>query len=390
MIERNGTAAPGRHQVPPLVAVAVSPAYGYGRQVIRGIIRFTQTEEKWRMVLGAEAGWRGFLGMRSLQGMIALPSIGDPEAELERLPWPTVNVSGRFQPQGIPSVCADDVEIGRRAARALLDRGLRHFAFLPDADDPANRNREAGFRAELAPDGFASERLPVDVQRGGDAWRRLQRALTGLARPAGVFCFNDLMGRLASQCAWELGLHVPTDLSLIGVDDDEIMCAAAYPPLSGVPVRGEEIGFGAARCLAAMMRGRRPGFRVRRVQPGEVVERASTDLLAVDDPRLAEAMRILRDEACAGVKVGEVANRIGVPRRWLGRAFREHLRCTPHGFLDRLRMAEARRLLLDTPLTLADIADRCGLGYEANLRRLFLNVEGVSPGAWRAARKDYP
>jgi len=109
----------------------------------------------------------------------------------------------------------------------------------------------------------------------------------------------------------------------------------------------------------------------------------TTDMLAVTDRRLADALRRLREHAPQTCRVGEIARQVGVSRRWLLREFHSHFGCTPHAFLDRLRVAEARRLLQDTRLTLADIAERCGFRYESNLRRAFLRVEGISPGRWR-------
>ena len=69
-----------------------------------------------------------------------------------------------------------------------------------------------------------------------------------------------------------------------------------------------------------------------------------------------------------------------------GRAFRESFDQPPHTYVMRRRIERAQGLLLQTNLSLAQIAIDCGLSDQAHFNKSFRRFVGQSPGAWRRAR----
>lgn len=72
------------------------------------------------------------------------------------------------------------------------------------------------------------------------------------------------------------------------------------------------------------------------------------------------------------------------------RAFRASLDASPHNYVMRRRIERAQGMMLQTPLSLAQIAVECGLADQAHLNKSFRRFVGESPGAWRRARTTAP
>ena len=155
----------------------------------------------------------------------------------------------------VPAVAPDERAIAATAVAHLLAAGHRRIAFATTTDDtPASRGRDAGFRAALDDAGLGGSRALVehgtsDASGGRAAGRRLLDRPEP-ERPTAVFCFNDQMAMGVYQAASALGLEVPLDCSVLGVDDLDIIAGALEPALTTIALPHREMGrWGAARLL---------------------------------------------------------------------------------------------------------------------------------------------
>lgn len=106
--------------------------------------------------------------------------------------------------------------------------------------------------------------------------------------------------RLLDLCR-SCGVAVPEQIAVLGVDNDEVLCSVSFPPLSSIDPNSSRIGYEAAALLDRMMAGEPLEENAVWVQPGQVVARQSTDILAIDDPEAALAVRFIREHACQGI-----------------------------------------------------------------------------------------
>jgi LacI family transcriptional regulator len=271
----------------------------------------------------------------------------------------------------IPLVSSNEENVGHVAAQHLLERGFRFFAFcgrtgLNWSDARANGFRqcvtEAGFPFQM----FSSEKKDdvaeniVSPKPGDDDVRGLKDWLDSLPKPVGIMTCNDVRGRAVIQACSELGLAVPDDVAVIGVDKDDVMSALAEVPLSSVIVNSQRIGYEAAALLDRMMNGERPPREAILIDPIGVATRRSTDIISVTDPNLAKAMLFIQKNCCETITIDSVAAFAGLSRSVLQRRFRSILRETVHEAIIRLRLKRARELLLGTNLPLLDVADSSG------------------------------
>ena len=120
-------------------------------------------------------------------------------------------------------------------------------------------------------------------------------------------------------------MAVPEEVAVVGVDNEELVCQLAYPPLSSVVPDAKRIGYEAAGLLDRMMKGEPPRRRLALIPPVSVVIRQSSDVTAIADPRLAEALRFIREHACEGIRVDDVLEHASLSRSALQRLFRKDL-----------------------------------------------------------------
>ncbi len=135
--------------------------------------------------------------------------------------------------------------------------------------------------------------------------------------------------------------------------------------------------------LDAMMSGRKPPKSQVLLPPVGVVARQSTDTWAVENPHVAEALRLIRTHACDPIDVGDVLQHVPVSRRWLEQKFQKHIQRTPHAEIRRRQLARARALLAETDEPISVVATTCGFRDANFFTRVFSKHEGTPPATYR-------
>jgi LacI family transcriptional regulator len=179
-------------------------------------------------------------------------------------------------------------------------------------------------------------------------------------------------------------------VGVIGVDNDEVVCGLSDPPLSSVALNFDRAGYEAASGLDSLMKRQGPVPSRILVHPTHLVVRRSTDVVAVDDKCLAKALRYIRDaNRQEDLTVAAVAQSAGVSRRLLEKKFRREL---GHSVLDeirRVRTDKVAQMLVETQLSVAEIADALGFNEVQHFARYFRAVKNMSPLAYRKKYAGY-
>ncbi len=194
---------------------------------------------------------------------------------------------------------------------------------------------------------------------------------------------NDDRARMLSEVRRLSDIHVPDEVAILGVDNDGQVCGSANPPLSSIALATERGGYEAAALLDTLMHGRRPQCNTLIVHPTHVVERQSTDTLAVADPAVARALRFIRDNANKDIRVADLPPVSGVSRRALQDRFKHCLGRTPMEEIHRSRVGRIARLLVETNMSVGEIAAISGFDHDAHVGRFFSRHTGVTPLEYR-------
>jgi LacI family transcriptional regulator len=194
---------------------------------------------------------------------------------------------------------------------------------------------------------------------------------------------HDYRARIvADECA-RLGLDVPHDVAVLGVNNDQTACEFCQPTLSSVSRSAWQIGCEAAGVLDRLM-ARQPAPPGKILVPPEgVVLRRSTDTIAVDDPHVTAAVHFMHDHLGEVFGIERVNQNVPVSRRYLHEHFRRLLGRTPYEYLCQLRVEQAKRLLaVPRRVKMQKIANACGFSSPARMRLVFRRVTGTTPLAY--------
>jgi LacI family transcriptional regulator len=374
------------------VALLIETSNRYGRDLLYGVRDWMRESERWAIRF-TEQGRRAPLPtwLKDWQGDGIIARVDSPQiaAALRRTRLPVVDVSAERFSSEFSRVSIDNGAVARLAAEHLAAKGFLDFAYCGDLRFLWSRQRGAEFRRCLADKG----RRCVDfgepagtAKPGSDAEiRAIARWLKGLPKPVGVFACYDGRALQVLEACQLLGLHVPDQVAVLGVDNDELVCELANPPLSSVQPNARRSGYEAAALLARLMGGEKKAVApTHQVQPVRVVERQSTDVVAVADVKVAAALKFIRLHACEGMDVGDVLRAVPMSRTRLEQKFKALLGHSPHRQLVQQRIARAKHLLAESKIAISEVAEQAGFDNASYLSVAFRRETGLSPFAYRA------
>lgn len=207
--------------------------------------------------------------------------------------------------------------------------------------------------------------------------------LESLTTPAGVFVATDQLAKLVSDVCWQHRIRVPEQVAILGADNDQALLEMCNPALSSIDTNGVRVGFEAAALLDGLMAGRRVGQRTVRIPPQGVVLRRSTDLLAIDDDVVAEAVRFIHTHRNRPITVKQVVSELSVSRRSLELRFSRSLRRTPWQEIRRSQIEHVKQMLRETDLPVQDLARSSAFGNSRRLSTIFRQETGATPTGYR-------
>jgi len=381
----------------PRVALLIEASRGHGRQIIAGVARYAAEHGSWSLRLEPRniddqpPRW-----LRTWQGDGIIVRCDTPQMAQAVMETgiPVIDVRGGVPEAGLPLVGVDNMPVVEAAFEHFRQRGFRHFAWCEFFRQPRVwiDQRRQRFEQLIAEVGatcslFRAKRTtPRDTSWSQHDMQELIDWLCDLPRPVAILGCDDEQAHLVLDAAITLGLRVPDDAAVMGIDNDEVFCRVSSPPLSSVDVNAVAVGYKAAEVLAARMKGRRVRARTM-IPPRGVVTRQSTDIVAVDDPETAAALRFIREHACEPITADDVAAHLAVSRSTLDRCLRTTVGQSATAAIMQARLASVKADLSDTDLSLQAIATRAGFASVQHLANLFRKRVGVTPGCYRQDRK---
>ncbi|HYG77063.1 MAG TPA: XylR family transcriptional regulator [Planctomycetota bacterium] len=352
------------------------------RRCIQGVAAFARTQPEW-ILHTAEPGIDARACLKASR----------PDAVIARY---DPSVCALLQAQKIPATfvygeepnCSgiDNVELGRVAARHLMNLGLRHFAFY-GFDWEFLKHRLNGFNKELQSAGHSPCTVFWPHLKDHGMWPlknpKLEEFLRTQPTPLGLFAGGDLLGFEVVQLCRNVGIQVPEKIAVLGVDNDEMLCAIAAPELSSVITPDELVGHSAAQRLHSLLSKKKLSPAPVLFPPQGVAVRRSTDVLVLKDDDLAEALAFIRQNAEKNIGVSDVLAKVGISRRLLEQKFQSVLQRSPLAEIRRVRIERAKTLLLDGNNSIAAVARATGFDSADWLSEVFRRETGMTPSQYR-------
>jgi LacI family transcriptional regulator len=377
-------------QVQPKVILSIESSRSIGCNLLRGIARYSRVKGPWRFY--SEPGGKEpipNLASWEADGIIANVINKKSAVGIEKLA--IASVTKEMKLQGRPRISANGELIGKMAAEHFLEKGFRHFAYYCLINAEWTKKRGDAFAECVGQKGCGVDFFPVKGTIG-KSWQIKQQLLAdwlgGLDKPLAVLAGNDEQGRHVIEACRLADLRVPYDVAVLGVDNDDIVCDLCEPRLSSIALDSESAGFRAAEVLDKLMSsGQQYSDEEIVIQPTYVIQRHSTDILAVEDAAVSDAMRFIRENTRDNITVDEVALAAAVSRRVLEKKFNIMLNST---ILKEIRLARTRTIetmLMETDMSISQIAEALDFPGIDHFSRYFKLEAGVSPLAYRKLHK---
>jgi LacI family transcriptional regulator len=377
------------------VALLIETSRAYGRGLLEGIARYHQeARSNWSLFVEPSgltdrppdwfAQWNG-------DGVLARVSDQRTASLLSGLHIPTIDLRGIVPNLGVPFVGVDNRSVAKLAFEHFENRGFRSFGIVSTPEGYHHHlDERCRYFCSLVEEAAFECRVFRDTRFGNPRmnWEKQQQAtvkwLRALPLPTAILCVNDLTARETIEACHRADLSVPDQVAVMGVDNDIYLCTLSTPPMTSVAVDAPAIGYKAAQLLDTMMRDKRNKVPLATLLPSrEVVVRASTDIFAIDDPVITDALRYIREEACNGIRVDDVVARTPLCRTLLERRFKQSLNRTIHREILRIKLEQAQDLLRATDFPLEHIAEVAGFQSAVYLSQVFRRELRTAPGQWR-------
>ena len=384
---------------PRRVVVALRMAGIAGQDKLNGIFNFLSEGRRWQLIIyrtkheftadvvehELSRGTDGFI--------VGIPGTDDALGVLAATDIPTVvmNVSGgdiERRTKNIAFVKSDSQTVGREAANALLKQGVyKSYGYAGyRTDDDWSRERGTAFRDVLENAGFIGRMFDITHYKDKvEDKHTLIKWLQGLPKPCGILAACDDRAFEVVDVCNEIGIKIPAEIGILGVNNDPLLCENAEPKLSSI--QPDFIGEGrlAADLLEKMMSGGSipAEKRLRKVGIRAIIHRQSTVAQSEAGKLVQKVLAYIARDAVKGIGVEDVARRFKVSRSLLEMRFGELQGESVYEAMLRIRLDEVKRRLRQTRDPISEITAACGWKNPAPPKTLFKKRFGVSMREYR-------
>jgi LacI family transcriptional regulator len=385
---------------------------GFGRKLLRGIVKYSCLYGPWIFFRdGSIYEDRGITFSREIVGLGSHDaSIIDKRKCRSRLKslgadgiiTQTTELLHTMVSLGLPIIATDIEQLpnlpliiddysatGKMAAEYFLARGFKRFAFCGFGNMSWSCRRGTAFSERAAKAGVQTHIYNYNYpEPKKQPWSEDERTymsnwLKSLPKPIGLLACNDYRGEQVIETCRIAGLQVPNDVAVLGVDDDDLFCNLSSPKLSSISYNTEVTGYKVAELLDKLMAGQKMISQKIIYEPTHVITRESTDIMAMEDHDVANALGFIREHTMQLIQVDDVANAIGLSRRALYKRFKKVVGYSVYEEIKRVRMEQIAKFLIETDLSVSQIAFRFGYNGVDHIARYFKQKAGLSPAAYR-------
>jgi LacI family transcriptional regulator len=380
----------------PKVSLTIETVLEAARDTVRGITKYANIHGPWVFntscpfwTLGRKKNaWLEYV-KQSKPDAIVMHEI-ENMGQLRQLDIPKI-VLCQKKPfyEGAANLIGQHDKIGSIAAKHLLDKGYRSFAFYGFKGFYFSDERCKSFSAWLAHKGYGVDVLKEKHYNKPYTWGlwldqapALCKWLNSLEKPVGIMTANDERGREILEACKIAKLDIPDDVGVIGCGNDDYLCNL-LPSLSSIIMGTFRAGYDAAAMLDKLMKGKHISDETIVVKTGHVIARHSTDIRLIEDKTVSKAISFIRHNNRRIIQIEDVISYAGTSRRSLQLKFKQVMGRNIHEEIVQSRIAYISKLLRETNIPVSEIALHFGYYDNKNFARLFKQRMNVTPSQYR-------
>ncbi len=305
---------------------------------------------------------------------------------LSELNIPIILQNYKSRSEFFSNLTGDYIGTGRMAAQFFAKKKYKNFAFYGNKNALWSRERAEGYFSEIQKIGgnyyyFETEVLNEEDWNSShielDAW------LLSLPKPIGLFACDDSFALQVSEICKITNINIPNEISLLGVDNDELICNLSDPPISSIVLDVEKGGYEAGRLIHQLIKKeKREPFNIM-VRPSRIELRQSTEKYNISNEYIAQVVDYIEKNFDTDIHIDTLTKKVPLSRRNLETKFKNELGVPIYQFLLNCRIEHYAYLLLTTDNSLLDIALECGFNDSKNISRIFKKFKNYTPLEYR-------
>lgn len=377
------------------VLVLVETSREYGRSLIKGILEYCKFVPKWKIELPPPfyikqnriSAYRKAIQQNYYDGIIGHIHKPSDYHFIMNSKTPAI-LQSIYTHIERESIGADNTGIGIKAADFFLQKGYRNFGFFGCNKLYFSAERANAFSSHLQSGSIFEFSTGIDIRPNEQRTKKIGNWLRGLPKPIGILACNDEWAKLMNEVCTLYEINVPEDISILGVDNDEIICKTTWPYISSIALNTEKAGFASASLLDKIMRTKHKPSESITITPTYIEERQSTDITVIKDETVSKALQFINMNIDKPIQVTDILEHVLVSRRCLQEKFNKILGRSVLHQIRKMQIERVAKLLVQTDLSITHISNICGFTSFNNFSRLFKKYKGTTPTAYRQAYKS--
>ena len=382
----------------PKILLIIETDRTYGRRLLRGIAQYAMMNGPWDIEYLApfylqKSQRIGDISQEMVNGFDGI--IMREQKNVQRLirsGVPIVFASYLRTDLGVPTIRSSAESIARLAFKYFRERGFERFAFAGYDGMFWSDDRKELFAKFVQKAGCSFYGYACSKERKRREWADdheiLADWLKQLPKPIALLTCNDDRAQQVLKACRRAELSVPEEIAIVGIDNDEFVCTLAHPPLSSISLGLEIAGYEAASVLDRMIQGEKLDDLVIPVDANSIVTRQSSDILAIGEPLIAQAVKFIREHVREPIQIDDIVDHLPVSRRCLCDRFKKSMGYGVHQYIKKQRIAYMEQLLVTTDMSISDIAYHMGFSSDEHIAAYFRSVKSVNLHKYRLSRKD--
>jgi len=371
----------------------------FSHKLLAGLVDYSRQKEQW-IVRRMPPEYKAQIG---IPGVIRVAKEWEVDAVVGQFE-PTDDI-GLFAENGIvaiaqdykkkfttiPNITADYLGTGRMAARFFIERGFRNFGFFGFNDVCWSDERCEGFRREVEEAGFGDSFYAYRMQEIDMVWyyqrNRLREWLRSIPKPIAIMACDDNQGSNLVEACHSIGIKIPSEVSVMGVDNDESLCSLGSTTLTSIQIDIEKGGRQTAALVERLVADPTAPAEDIVLQPVKIVSRMSTAAFATDDQQILKALLFIHKNALKKISVSDVMAEAALSRRLLERRFKDVTGKTLYEYITDQKLKYFAEQLADTDEQVINIALSMGEIDTKSISRRFKQLYGCTPVEWREKQR---
>ncbi|SOE21078.1 transcriptional regulator, AraC family [Spirosomataceae bacterium TFI 002] len=377
------------------IILLIDFAEEYSKALLKGIAQYSKENGHWifcRMPLFQREtiGMDGILDFSKEWGANGIIGqlYNDPGIEkFLKAGIPVIAQDFKERFREIPNITGAHKEAGIMGAEYFLKKGFKNFAFYGFKDIVWSRERAEGFEERITKSGYKVYYFEHAMSRSTEVWyykpSSLSQWLKSLPKPIALMACDDNQGQHITEACRHANIRIPEDVAVLGVDNDEMICEFSDPPLSSIGQDTEKGGYDAAKLLHHMMDNGISEFYDIVVKPTQVITRQSTDIYSTNDKNIATTLKYIHQNIDKKLLVDDIVKQVPLSRRTLEKRFLKMTGYPIYKYIFNLRVEKLSQKLLETDLSVFEIALELGFTDTKNIARQFKQIKGCTPIEYR-------